>query len=499
MGKSGKRKGYRPRSQRQQAQDAARSAALAAADGRRRAKNRHLLIACAVLLSLALAFGIASLVGHCSGSVALSTPHCRVDGEMLTYYFYDYYIAELAEHRAEYVAAGLDPAQPLDGQMYNASMTWEAHFLAEVKASLRRMLVFAETAYRENSVDMAAARAAADRCMTAMQAAAEEAGTTLAVYLADCYGVDEDAVRRAEELSAIADARYRTFAEKIYTAEERRERYEQNPAAYQVADVIAYSVKVDLTGVSGEDAMRAEYLRAENRAKQIAAATDEAAFLAAIEADLRREKPSLSERGIATHLDAAYLYHIPYAAQGLAETWVNEVGRLAGDTAVLGETGDYTVVYCLAAPRRVESCRVSAQYILVPYADHMTEALAQAAADDILASFLEDEPSSERFADLVARYGTTTDSLFSAVTNGDVEKPLGDWLLADAREVGDTAVLAASDGYYILYYTARSPLPLWEEMVADSLREEDYRLLLAESGVTVHEKACVVPAIVPAI
>ena len=33
-------------------------------------------------------------------------------------------------------------------------------------------------------------------------------------------------------------------------------------------------------------------------------------------------------------------------------------------------------------------------------------------------------------------------------------------------------------------YTDRAPLPLWEELVADALREDDYRRYLSESGVT---------------
>lgn len=499
MGKSGKRKGYRPRSQRQQMRDAAAAAAHEAAAARRTLGHRYLLAACAVLAALALVLGVAALVRGCNGSTVFSTPHCRVDGDMLTYYFYDHYTTALSQQREEYVAAGLDPAKPLDGQMYDADTTWEAYFLSEVKASLRRMLVFAETAYRESSVDASAARAAAEARLAAMQSEADGAGKSLADYLASRYGVSEAVVRRAEELSAIAEARYRSFAENTYTEADRRAKYEQDPAAYRVSDVIAYSVCVDLTGISGEDAMRAEYLRAEARAKQIAAAASEGAFLAAVEADMRAENASLSQREVSSALNKAYVYHVPATAQSMVGSWVNEAGRQAGDTAVLGETGYYTVVYCVAAPRLVESHRADAQYVLVPYAAYLTEAQAEEKAGAILNEFLTGTQSSAAFAALADLHSQTAYGLFSSVTHGDADKPLSEWLLADARRAGDTAVIAASEGYYVLHYTGCAPLPLWEEMVADALREADYRTLLAASGITVNERACVLPALVPAV
>jgi hypothetical protein len=359
------------------------------------------------------------------------------------------------------------------------------------------MLVFAETAYREGVADAAAAREAADACILNLRAEAAELGKPFADYLRSRYGVEEAVVRRAEELAALAEARYRTFAAEIYTAEKRFEKYEQNPHAYRMADVISYAVSVDLAGISGEEAMRAEFLRAETRAKQIAAAVGEGAFLAAIEADMREENPSLSDREVKAALQKAYVYHIPAAAQGHAGTWVNEAGRKAGDTAVLGETGYYTVVYCVAAPRLVEGYRADAQYIFVPYTDHLTEAQTKETADSILAEFLDGAKSGASFSVLAERHSKAAEHLFSAVTYGDVDRPLADWLTDSARKAGDTAVIAGFEGYYVLHYTARAPLPLWEELVTDALREDDYRRYLSESGVTVYESACVVSSLVP--
>jgi hypothetical protein len=395
------------------------------------------------------------------------------------------------------VAAGLDPAKPLSDQTHPSGGTWEAHFLSEVKASLRRMLVFAETAYRQGTVNRAAARSAADERIAALQE--EAAGRPLAEYLAARYGAGEAAVRRAEELSAIAEAQYAAFAEKTYTAAERQAQFEKDPRAYYMADLLVYTVKVDLDGVSGETAMREEYHRAEQRAQAIAAATDASAFLAAIEADLRAENPGLTEKTLAARVEDAYQYHIPAAATGLAAAWAHEDGRKTGETAVLGETGNYTVVFCLAAPRLVESHAANAQYILLPYSAYMTDQLAKERADAIMDEFARGEQSGEAFALLTERYGTTDSSSFIAVTYGEVDRALCSWLVGGLQQVGDSTVIAGREGYYVLYHEGYAALPIWEELVADALREEEYRSMLAESGVTVYDNACAVPSLVPSI
>ena len=499
MGKSGKRRGYRARSQREQAQDAARAAAAQAEAARLSFYKRLVGVLCAGLMVIALVFGAVSLARSCQGDIALSTPHYRVDTAMLAYYFYDYYHAELGEKGDAYAAAGLDPEKPLGEQIYKGETTWEAHFMAEVKASLRRMLVFAEVAYKEGVAPSYAekCRQAADETVAALQIEAEENGQALADYLAAQYSnrVDEATVRRAEELSALAEARYAIFAAETYTEEERMALYATRPDDFKTGDVIAYSIKVDMAGLTGEAAIREAYQQAEARAQTLAAAGSEEAFCAAMAADLQAQNPGYTARTVARRVDEAYIYHIPAAATGLAEDWLNEPGRQAGDTAVLGATGDYTVVYCLNAPREVTYHRASARYILLPYAAYQTDALAREAADGLLTDFLAGAPSAKDFEALALQHTAAAGIALERVAYGDIEKPLCDWLTDEARGAGDTAVIAGVEGYYILYYTEKAPLPLWQELIADALREADYRVMLQESGLTVYENACTVPAL----
>ena len=269
----------------------------------------------------------------------------------------------------------------------------------------------------------------------------------------------------------------------VYTEEARRAKYEENPAAYRTADLIAYTVSVNLTGVSGEEAMRAEYLRAEARAARIAASTSEAEFIAAVRADLQGEQPSLTARSLDARVDGTYFYYVSPAESGLAAEWVHKSGRTAGETAVLGETGYYTVVYCLSAPRLAEDYPAKADYLFLPYADYRTENEAVTAAE-ALRGQLEN--------------GTGGASSFAALSRGGADKPVCDYLLSPERQVGDTAVILGYRGVYVLCYQGKADLPLWELQVAATLQAEEYAAMERASGLSA-EGDLVLPSLVPTL
>ncbi len=496
MGKAGKRRGYRPRTKREQALAAAQAVEQAAAQRRYAQRRRVVLAVCAVLLAALLLLGIALLLHRCTATTALATPHCQIDRAMLSYYFYDHYITEMETNAAVYLAQGLDPEKPLDLQMYDKETTWEAHWMSALMPSLRQMLVFAEAAYQEGSADQdaLACRAAADTRISLLQQEANLRGMALSSYLAARYGqgVDADTVRRAVMLSSLAEYSSARFMAEIYTEQERMALYQQEPAAFHAANLIAYEVKVDLTGLRGEEEIRAAYLAAEARANAIAAAGDEAAFCAAIISDLQQIGAASSHTALASMLAQAYRYHVRNTAGDAVATWAHTAGRRQGERAVLGATGQYTVVYCLSAPDVVPYHRAAVQYIRIPYHDDLGAAAAQDEAQTLYHTFLAGEKSSSSFMAL-SEHATSA----LRVTYGDLPAPLCDWLMAKERAPGDCTLLSAFDGVYLLYYSAKEPLPLWQTWVADALREADYGRLLAQSGLQVYDSVCRVPSLVP--
>lgn len=486
MGRSGKRRGYRPRTQREQARDAAAQAeALRQAEGRRRAA-RATGIGAAVLGGLLL-LGILFFAVRCARAnsphaIVMQTPHETVSRAMFSYFYYDYL--------ADYTAEGFDPAVSPAEQPYPGGGTYQDVILREVDTTVRRMLVFAESAVREGVSAEAAGNAAAQETVTRLQARATADGKTLDTYLQATYGrgVGEADVRAAASLAARAAARYETLSQKTYTKEERDAVYAENPAAFRTVDYLAYEIRVTLPEGASFDEARELYHAAEQRAQALAACGSEAAFLAAVSDDGKATEPNLSYGERLARRNALYRYHIPASDPSLATAWAAEEGRAAGDSAVLGATGNYTVVFLLRAPSPSGEHRGNGRYFLLPYADYLSEALAQQAAEELLSAFFQSGGGKEAFGALAEEHHRGSDSTYlTKIGHGDAEKPIADWLTASGRAPGDCAAVATSRGVAVLYATGISSLTVWEDQAVSLLQERESAALLAASGLRVYD------------
>ncbi len=481
MGRSGKRRGYRPRTQREQAWDAAAQAeALRREEGRRRAA-RVTGIGAAVLGGL-LFLGILFFAVRCARAnsphaTVMQTPHETVSRAMFSYFYYDYL--------ADYTAEGFDPDVSPAEQPYPGGGTYQDVILREVDTTVRRMLVFAEGV----SAD-AAGTAAAQETVTRLQARATADGKTLDAYLQATYGrgVGEADVRAAASLAARAAARYETLSQKTYTKEERDAVYAENPAAFCTVDYLAYDIRVTLPEGASFDEARELYHAAEQRAQALAACRSEAAFLAAVADDGKATEPNLSYGERLARRNALYRYHIPASDPALATAWAAEEGRAAGDSAVLGATGNYTVVFLLRTPSPSGEHRGNGRYFLLPYADYLSEALAQQAADELLSAFCQSGGGEEAFGALAEEHHRGSGSTYlTNIGHGDAEKPIADWLTASGRTPGDCATVATSRGVAVLYATGISSLTVWEDQAVSLLQEREYAALLAASGLRVYD------------
>ena len=499
MGKSGKRKGYRPRPEEVRIREAQAARLAADREEKKQWLIRAVCIAVAVLLFLFAAWGIFDVIARRTGfylrsQVAFSTPHCTVNGAMLSYYYHEYCMAELAENEEYYTSLGVDPQKPLDGQVYDekTGKSWKDHFADTVRESLLRMIVFAEAAHSEgiSQTLRQTAEKAAEDTLSALQREATAAGLTLDAHIAALYGfgVGAEDIRAAEELAAVAADRQTAWAAQTFTPAERLALYEEKPERFFVADMIAYKVQVDLDGIAYED-YRAEYLRAENRAQALAAMSDEAAFVAAMRADMQREDPSLSAYALEKAVEATYLTEIPHGAKrGYAEEWLFADGRAVGDTAVLGETGNYTVVFCRSVAAAPAYHSVTARRLFFAYSKGNEAALLEE-AKSLRETFLADGGDGEAFAALAIEHGEDEialgGGLWQSVTRADAERAVADWLFHASRKKGDSAVIPAAFGVYFVYYAERSPYPLWEKWAIEQLLEADFARLLEASAVTV--------------
>lgn len=415
----------------------------------------------ALLLALLLLWAIASQTGfflrhttviRCGGET--------VDGAMFAVYYKETLIT---------LTAGVedyDPDTSSTAQAHPGGGTWHDYVLAETKQAVTRMAVLAAVAADEGQ-DAIAAHQAAEEYMDALNAAAPRGKEA---YITARYGqgVRESDVYRAAALYARAAARATALAETTYTAEEREAAYAANASAFALADYIAYPVKVDIAGITDPDEMRQAYAAAEARAQSIAAAGDEGDFLDRLQADMQGADGTLTTTEMQKKIAALYRTYVPADTAGLAAAWATDPARQTGDTAVLGATGDYTVVYCLSPAGKREDRTANAWQIVIPFADHMDIAATFAAAQERLDALT----STEAFAtDPAATYLSAADFV-------GIERAVADWLAAD-HPAGATAIRLTKAGYAILCYVSPSPYAAWEWQAITALQEAEYAAMQA--------------------
>lgn len=465
--------------------------------GRMSLSYRLLLILLAALLLFGAGYGIFSAIAGPHGyflrrTAVMQTPHYTVDGAMMAYYYYDLYQTKLEELGTELENEGLDPTKPLKEQTRPNGETWYDYFMTDALDYVRRILVFAEAAYTLGDSE-ADAEESADATYADLTARASEEGVTLANYITAHYGegVKEADVRRAIDLSAYAYLRFEKLAATTYTAAELEAAYRENPAAYFAVDYIIYPVKANVSSTADESEMREAFLAAETAARTLAAAKSEKEFTNAL-GDILREKDATLKNYEVNHLISdAYVYAARPTGQDELSLWLADSRRRAGDTFVFGENGDYRAVYFLRAEQRISYSRVSMRHVLLSYNDYPMVSETKTAADRLLADFLADSPSEEKFADLVLAFSAdsatvASGGLYTDIGRGTLEKGLTDWLLADGRTKGETAVIQSAYGYHIVYFVGANELAVWEEEATAALQEKTYTAYLAAANLRIY-------------
>ncbi len=511
MGKSGKRKGYRPRPEKLRLAEAAAAEEALLYEERKKRLLRVTAVILAALLLLLAGWGVFDLIARRTGlrlrqTTAYSTPHCRVSGAMLAYYYHSYCALDIAANGDDYEARGLDLEKPLSEQLYDekSGKTWAAYFEEPVSAALLRMVVFAEAAYREGlgAEDAAAAEEAASTAVASLLGEGASLGRSLSEHIEALYGrgVREADVYEAERLAAIAEKRQSAWEADVFTPAERQALYEANPQSFSVADAIVYRIIADTDGLI-PDEYRDEYARAEARAQALAAAGSEEDFLAAVRADLLSESPEMSARALEKEIESLYLTELPYATPDAVHRWLFSADRAAGDAVALGSVGDYTVVFCRSAAVAPTYRSAAIRRIFFPYTAGASEASVLAGAEALLAGFAGGSGNEAAFAALAVEHGedavALAGGLVPSATRGNCERALADWLFLSEHIPGETAVVPAAFGVYLVYYVEESPYPLWEEWAITRLRGSEYERLLDRAAVKAYPGAfSEIPAVI---
>lgn len=469
------------------------------AGGRLPFSARLLILVLALLAIGGTAYGIFRAIagpGYTLRRTAvMQTPHYTVDGAMMSYYYYDLYHTRLETLGIELENEGLDPTKPLREQTRPDGERWYDYFMTDTLDYVRRILVFAEAANRLGD-SAEEAREIADATFAELERAAVGEGVTTADYITSHYGagVAESDVRRAIELSAYASLRFEKLAATVYSEEELEAAYRENPAAYFAVDYIIYPIKATVSDTASESEMREAFLAAESAANRLAAAEGEQAFAETL-ADLLREKNGNLKNYEINHLVSdAYVYAARPTERDELSLWLADSRREVGDTHIFGQNGDYRVVFFLRAEERISYHRVSMRHVLLSYHDYPMVSETRTAAERMLADFLAASPSEEKFAELALAFSAdsatfASGGLYTDIGRGTLEKGLADWLLAEGRERGDTAVLQSAYGFHIVYFVEENALSVWQEEASAALQEKTYTAYLAAADLRIYNSA----------
>ncbi len=274
-----------------------------------------------------------------------------VDNTELNYYFWNEYFYLVGSFGA-YLPDSLDPAQPLDEQMYDEETTWQDYLLTLTLDTVRQTKALAREAEAAGFTLPESYETSLDGILATLSDNAAAAGYTdadgqpdVAAYLVDSYGpgaaVDSLTAYLTDSYLAAAysDALY---AEPTFTDEEIDaycQQYADDYAAAGLDDTALRTVRVVLIRPEADDDAAWEAARA---SAETLLATWEAE--SGSEEDFAALARSHSDGDTAA--DGGLLEHLaPSDLTGALADWVFDGERAAGDTAVLRSDEGWSAVY----------------------------------------------------------------------------------------------------------------------------------------------------------
>lgn len=393
-----------------------------------------------------------------SGVIQRGSAAVTIDGKEyktndVAFYFGNYY----NRHAGDFTAVGLDTSKDLRAQdSLTEGETWFDFFLAAALDEMAGEVKLAEAAEAEGFDAAEEMDAAEENELAIMEMYGSFYGYTRDQYIRMMYGpymTEKDFVRCVRR-AALADA-YTTAFEDAQSYDEATltAAYESNTDAYDSVDVEYILFDSELTS---EDP-------AEEKAAALAEMTEKAN-----EAKARYEAGEDLET-ISTELEG-YYSHTPYASNASASdltTWAFAADREAGNAEVVtfGETGAYFAVF--HSRSRNDYHTVSVRHILVD---------DQATAEDLLKQFSEGEATEGDFAALAELNSEDPGSvnnggLYEDIYKGQMVEPFQNWCFDEARQSGDTGIVESTNGFHVMYFVERNPLPYWQLEATQDLSE----------------------------
>lgn len=413
------------------------------------------------------------------GVIAGTAEDYEIDNAMMAFFLYDTYNAFVNENYYYLSIYGLDTTKSLKEQTFwgDESQTWFSYFLDSAKNWVNEMIGLAVEAKRNGMTLSDEDRALIEDYVADMQSYAEENEyEDLDAFLCDYYinGVTEAAVRKCVELQILASNYYQFLYDGfVYTDADLAQYVETHPESFYCFDYGYYPIEVEYEEGATDAEKKAAVAQAKAEAEAfMASVTDEASFLAAIEA-----REEIDEEDPASYVVEGQYYD----PEDAFSKWAYSSDRQIGDRTVIEETDaegnviGYTVYMLTQTAYKEDYATKHVRHILFTKNVYGSDEAAKAKAEEVLALYQKGEQTEEAFGALAKEY--TEDSngdaggLYENVPQGYMVPTFNDWMFDESRRVGDVDIVKTDYGYHIMYHVGDGPI-VWKMNAESALKSE---------------------------
>lgn len=434
--------------------------------------------------------------------------------------FYNQWNEYYGENTNNYLKSlfGLDPAVPLNQQHTDEkkTQTWAQHFIEEAVSQAQHDVAMYNLAVKEGFKLSDAEQKSMEATIKNLDTYASAYGFSNAdKYLSAIYGPGAQlkTYKAYYERSTIAAAYYAAHEDTFVYTDEQREAYAKDKAS----DFNSYdytSCYLSYTSFRGEgtkdEAGKVTYTKeqdeaarkkAEEAANELAKAKDTAELK-----ELAKKAPGLDTGKTLNVEEKKDTLHTSVSTEKLRD-WLASKDRKAGDIAVIPNestttdadgketktiNGYYVVIFNSVTDNATAMADIG--YIFVPYKDGVEDETtgdmtydqegkdaAKADAESFLKTWQSGEKTKESMEklanDLIKEKKASKGGLVENINKASnfADDKIIDWALSTERAAGNTTILEADDGFYILYYAGKSKLNYRHYMIDTEMRAEDYQ------------------------
>ena len=477
---------------------------------RRKKINKIIGICVAAFIVVAIVFAVAYNAIAATGyflrnTVVMSSENYQVDNAMMTYYLKNEYYT-FANQYSNYLSMyGLDTSKSLKKQEYGDS-TWFDYFMNQAKNQVNDILLCAEKARADGMELGEEEKADVDEAIESMKSYADENNITFESYLSSVFdrGINENDVRRALELSAIASKYYNQYSDSLeYTDEDLQNYFNEHKQDYVKADYMKYT----FTASIASDATDEEKQQAKDEARAKALSLSESksveeftnsltAYLTQQEEQSRAEQDSADseeesdtptvEEAVAEAIENTknVMYYPEEDSESESAKWMFADGRKEGDTYLEEPDEDATTfnyaVYIITKPAYFDDYEtVNARHILFTTETYETIEKATEKAEEVLAEFNSGDKTEDSFITLAKENSEDSTveengGLYENINKDTSAYPESfiNWCYDESRKPGDVGIVSTDSSVHIIYYCGTGEIA-WKSSARIGKNNED--------------------------